>query len=413
MKLNRIAIIGGGAAGLFAAASLTNTVDNEVTVFEKNEYTGKKLMITGKGRCNVTTSCDREEFFKNVPVNSKFLYSSFNSFSNQDTIEFFENLGLELKIERGQRVFPASDKAKDVRDTLLNRAKALGVNFVYSSVLDVDKTDNTFFIKTKSRTYEFDKVIIATGGVSYKSTGSTGDGYTFAEKFSHKIVTPKPSLVPFICKEKWCYGLMGLGLKNISLKIIDKENKKTVYEDFGEMLFTHYGVSGPVILSASSHLRNLSEQKEKYVLVIDLKPALDSEKLDKRILSDFSLNINRDFSNSLSDLLPSKLIPVIIELSGISPKKKVCEITKVERNRLVSLLKNLTLTIVGTRPINEAIITSGGVSVSEINPKTMESKLVSGLYFAGEIIDVDAYTGGFNLQIAFSTARAAITNAEI
>lgn len=413
MLKNKIAIIGGGAAGLFAAASVTDTENNEITVFEKNKFTGKKLLITGKGRCNVTNSCHINEFFQNIPVNPRFLYSSLNSFTNLDTIDFFEELGVELKTERGGRIFPQSDKASDIRDALLNRAKKLGTKFVFESVVSIEKTSDVFSVITKSKAYSFDKVIIATGGVSYPLTGSTGDGYKFAKTFSHSLVPPKPSLVPLVCKEKWCRELMGLSLKNVSLSIVDTRTNKVVYEDFGEMLFTHYGISGPMVLSASSHIRDLSECFDVYEAHINLKPALDEVTLDKRLLSDFNNCKNKDFQNSLSGLLPAMLIPVMVRLSGIDKHKKVNEITKEERRKFAELLRNLTLTIHTARPIDEAIITSGGVSTSEINPKTMESKLVQGLYFVGEVIDVDAYTGGFNLQIAFSTARAAINAAQI
>lgn len=409
MPNKRIAIIGGGAAGLFAAASYTPSADNEIYVFEKNKYTGKKLLITGKGRCNVTNACEQSDFLKNIPVNPKFLFSSFYTFSNNDTISFIEEIGVPLKVERGSRVFPVSDKAVDIRNGLHKKAENNGVQFIYNEIEKIEKINDVFSVKTKSEEYKFDKVIIATGGISYPLTGSTGDGYKFAKSFGHKIISPKPSLVPLVCKDKWCAELMGLSLKNISFKIINSTNSRVEYEDFGEMLFTHYGISGPVVLSATSFVRSF--ENSNMLAVIDLKPALTLEQLSKRILSDFNNNKNKDFQNSLSQLLPSKLIPVIVKLSEISPHKKVNEITKEERLKLVELIKNLTLHISGTRPISEAIITSGGVSVLEINPKTMESKLVDGLYFAGEIIDVDAYTGGFNLQIAFSTAYAAITSA--
>ncbi len=410
--MNRIAIIGGGAAGLFAGAVANVSDDNTITIFEKNDYTGKKLLITGKGRCNVTNACTTEEFFQNVPVNPRFMYSSFNSFTNYDTMDFFESLGVPLKTERGNRVFPQSDKASDIRDALYDKAKKQ-CRFIFQKVESLEKKNDVFLVRTRDACYEFDKVIIATGGVSYSLTGSTGDGYRFAKELEHSVVAPKPSLVPLTCGEKWCYELMGLSLKNTALKIINTQNNKVVYEDFGEMLFTHYGISGPMVLSASSHLRQLSKSQGTYVAHLDLKPALDYPQLDKRLLSDFEKYKNKDFQNSLSDLLPSKLIPIIVRLSGIDKHKKVNEITKAERRALAELLKDIKLTIVSTRPINEAIITSGGVSVSEINPKTMESKLVSGLYFAGEVIDVDAYTGGFNLQIAFSTAYTAINSAKI
>ena len=403
----RVAIIGGGAAGLFAAANADN-LDCEITLFEKNKFCGKKLLITGKGRCNVTNSCEISDFFKNIPINSKFMFSSLNSFTNNDTIDFFEGIGVPLKVERGGRVFPVSDKAADIRDALLKKAK-LNTTIKNCEVKDIKK-EECFKVITNEGEYEFDKVIIATGGASYTLTGSTGDGYKFAQSLGHTIVEPKPSLVPVVVKEKWCSDLMGLSLKNISFRIIDK-NKKAVFDDFGELLFTHFGLSGPVVLSSTSFVRNLSKSNGDYSAVIDLKPALSPEQLSKRILTDFSQAKNKDFCNSLSDLLPSKLIPIVVSLSGINPRKKVNEVTKEERLNLVELLKNFKLTIMDTRPIEEAIITSGGVSITEINPKSMESKIVKGLYFAGEVIDVDAYTGGFNLQIAFSTAKAAILSA--
>lgn len=405
MNKLKIAIIGGGAAGLFAGANSGTEMD--VTIFEKNKFTGKKLLITGKGRCNVTTSCDSEAFFRNIPVNSRFMYSSFNSFNNIDTMDFFEKLGVELKVERGDRVFPVSDKASDIRDALYRKCLENGVRFVYQEVKSLKKTDDVFLLSTSVGDFEFDRVVIATGGVSYPLTGSTGDGYKFSADFNHTVVPPKPSLVPLVCREKHCRALMGLSLKNTALTITDPDGK-AVYKDFGEMLFTHYGISGPMVLSASSHLRNIGEMQ--YTAHLDLKPALDKEALDKRILSDFSENKNRDFHNSLTRLLPSKLIDTVVLLTGIPPRKKVNEITKAERQTLVELLKDFTLTITATRPISEAIITSGGIATSEVNPKTMESKLVRGLYFIGEVLDVDAYTGGFNLQIAFSTAFAAIEN---
>lgn len=409
MLNKRIAIIGGGAAGLFAAASYTPNNNCEIVVFEKNKYTGKKLLITGKGRCNVTNASEQSDFFKNISVNPRFLFSSFCSFSNYDTMSFFEDIGVPLKTERGNRVFPASDKAVDIRNALHKKAESNGVKFIYKEIKQISKNASSFTVHTHDNEYSFDKVIIATGGISYPLTGSTGDGYKFAQSFGHGLVAPKPSLVPLVCKEKWCSALMGLSLKNVSIKIINNATSSVEYEDFGEMLFTHYGISGPIVLSATSYVRNFDSADLS--AVIDLKPALTSDQLSKRIVSDFNENKNKDFQNSLSQLLPSKLIPVIVGLSGISAHKKVNEITKTERLNLVDVIKNLTLHISGTRPISEAIITSGGVSVTEINPKTMESKIVDGLYFAGEVIDVDAYTGGFNLQIAFSTAYAAISSA--
>lgn len=413
MDKNKIAIIGAGAAGLFAAASFTNNESNSLTVFEKNHFSGKKLLITGKGRCNVTNAASTSDFFKNIPVNPRFMYSSISSFTNFDTIDFFEGLGVPLKTERGERVFPISDKASDIRDALLNKAHKNNVEFVYKRVNSVSRHHDGFLIATDDKEYIFDKVIIATGGVSYPLTGSTGDGYEFAKKLNHTVTETSPSLVPLVCSGNLCKELMGLSLRNVALKIYDTRIGKYVYDDFGEMLFTHYGISGPMVLSASSHLRDISSSPDAYVAHIDLKPALDADKLNSRLLSDFDKYKNKDFQNSLKDLLPSKMIPVIIRLSDIDKHKKVNEITKEERHRIISLLKDFSLTIHSARPISEAIITSGGVNVSEINPKTMESKIIPGLYFAGEIIDVDAYTGGFNLQIAFSTAYAAINSAMI
>ena len=400
----KIAVIGGGPAGIMAAASAASS-GADTLLIEQNSYLGKKMGITGKGRCNITNACDIRDFIANIPVNGKFMHSAFYAFSNDDMINLLKRYGVETKIERGNRVFPVSDKAKTVVDALKAYAKDSGVRAMQDKVLSVKKLENTFCLKLEKRGKLFaDKVIIATGGASYTATGSTGDGYIFAQNLGHTIIAPTPSLVPLTTEGNIAKKLMGLSLKNVSIKITDEKSKK-LYEDFGEMLFTHFGVSGPVILSASSHIRDFSDRK--YTLSIDLKPALDEDALDKRILRDFSSELNRDFINSLDELLPKKLIPVVIELSGIPERKKVRDITKGERLALVHLLKNFTLTINGARPINEAIITSGGVSVKEINPKTMESKIVSGLYFAGEVIDVDAYTGGFNLQIAYSTGHLA------
>ncbi|MBR4891148.1 MAG: NAD(P)/FAD-dependent oxidoreductase [Clostridia bacterium] len=404
----KVTVIGGGPAGLMAASS-ASLMGADVVLLEHQSYLLRKLGITGKGRCNITNATDMSEFIGNIPVNGKFMHSAFYAFTNEDMIELLEKYGVETKVERGGRVFPVSDKAKSVVDALKQYAKDSGIKVVYDGAVSVSKTENGFNTKLKSgKVITSDKVIIATGGMSYPQTGSTGDGYRFAKDLGHNIVTPKPSLVPLTTKGNLPQKLMGLSLKNISIKITDENNKK-VYEDFGEMIFTHYGVSGPVILSASSHLRDFGERK--YTLSIDLKPALDEIALDKRILRDFEKEINRDFINALDALLPQKLIPVIVDLSNISPRKKVRDITKAERMSLVSVIKNLTLEITGTRPIAEAIITSGGINVKEINPKTMESKIIDGLYFAGEIIDVDAYTGGFNLQIAYSTGYLAGTSA--
>lgn len=400
----KIIVIGGGPAGLMAASAAAS-MGSQVMLIEKNNYLCKKLGITGKGRCNITNSADMSEFIRNIPINGKFMHSAFYNFNNQDMIELLSRYGVETKIERGGRVFPKSDKAKTVSDALKKYAKDMGVYVLFDSVVNVEKNDSHFSIALKSgKKLSCDKLIIATGGVSYPQTGSTGDGYRFAESFGHTIISPKPSLVPLTTRGTVAANLMGLSLKNVSIEITD-ENQKKVYCDFGEMLFTHYGVSGPIILSASSHLRDF--KNKHYTLHIDLKPALDEVTLDKRILRDFEKLQNRDFVNSLDSLLPQKMIPIIIKLSNIPERKKVHDITKAERQSLIHAIKNLSFEITGTRPIAEAIITSGGVDVKEINPKTMESKLVSGLYFAGEIIDVDAYTGGFNLQIAYSTGHLA------
>jgi predicted Rossmann fold flavoprotein len=411
MSRNRIAIIGAGAAGLFAAASADIQDNNEIVVFEKNAFVGKKLLITGKGRCNVTNDCDLQEFLSNIPQNSKFLYSALKQLSTRDTIDFFESIGVELKTERGKRVFPLSDRASDIRDALYNKAKANGVKFMFESVKGIIVQEDGFVVETFKSKYQFDKVIISTGGISYPRTGSTGDGYTFAKLFGHTVTPLYPSLVPLVSGDRFVKDLMGLSLKNVRLKIITKENGKEIWNDFGEMLFTHFGISGPLVLTASSYVRDIYSSNNKYIASIDLKPALSEEELDRRILSDFNKFKNKDFINSLSDLLPSKLIPIIIKLSGIPERIKVCEIKKSDRKNLVNLIKNFNVSISSTRPIDEAIITSGGIKLSEIDPSTMQSKLVPNLYFAGEILDIDGYTGGFNLQIAFSTARAAINSA--
>ena len=404
----KIAVIGGGPAGLMAAAAAAG-FGAKVTLFEHNTYLGRKLGITGKGRCNITNAAHITEFISNIPINGKFMHSAFYNFSNQDMIDLLSRYGVETKTERGGRVFPTDDKAKTVTGALKAYAKDMGVLVKFEGVKDIQKKEDGFLITLASTaTQPYDKVILATGGVSYPQTGSTGDGYRFAKKLGHTIIPPKPSLVPLTTRGELAQSLMGLSLRNVAIQITDENNKK-IYTDFGEMLFTHYGVSGPIILSASAHLRDFS--KKKYTLSIDLKPALDEQTLDKRILRDFEKEQNRDFINALDALLPKKMIPAIVALSKIPPHKKIRDITKQERQGLVFAIKNLTLEITGTRPIAEAIITSGGVTVKEINPKTMESKLVPGLYFAGELIDVDAYTGGFNLQIAYSTGHLAGSSA--
>ncbi len=406
MSNGTVAVIGGGPAGMMAAATAAKN-GKKVVLFEKNAFLGKKLLITGKGRCNITNDADISDFIKNVPVNSSFLYSAFYGFTNRDMIELIESLGVATKVERGGRVFPVSDKAKDVVNALAKYVLDSGAKVVKVAVskVIVNEDGTKTVVLVDKRGIRCDSVIIATGGASYPLTGSTGDGYRMAKELGHTVTELKPSLVPLVVKEDYISDLQGLSLKNVSVSLNLKG--KVVYEDFGEMLFTHYGLSGPTILSASSHMRKDGE----YSVSIDLKPALDTGALDKRVLRDFEQMKNKDFINSLDELLPKKLIPVIVKLSGISPHKKVNEITKEERANLVSLIKNLRFDIKGFRPISEAIITSGGVNVKEINPGTMESKLVRGLYFAGEIIDVDAYTGGFNLQIAFSTGYLAGKNA--
>ena len=402
--INKAIVIGGGPAGMIAAGTLAKSI-KKVILIEKNKFLGKKLRITGKGRCNITNNADIEDFIANVPTNSRFLYSAFYSFTNQDIINLLNNLGVETKVERGERVFPASDSAKDVADALKKYALQKNVELINCEVLDILVENSTVTgVKTTKGKMDADAVILATGGKSYPLTGSDGKGYRIAEKLGHTIITPKPSLIPIVTHEKWVSDLMGLSLKNIKISVFNQKGKK-IYTDFGEMLFTHFGISGPVVLSASAHMKNI--EKENYKISIDIKPALDSEKLDKRICRDFEEFKNKHLINALDELLPKALIPVIIKLSGIDPHKSVNSITKEERLTLLKNIKELTLSAKAFRPIDEAIITSGGIKVSEINPSTMESKIVSGLYFAGEIIDVDAYTGGFNLQIAYSTGYLA------
>ena len=404
MTNNKVIVIGAGAAGLMAAGFAAQ-YGADVTLIEKNKRVGRKIMITGKGRCNVTNNCDLQTFINNVPVNDRFLYSALSGFLPEDTIFFFEALGLPLKTERGNRVFPVSDKAVDVVDTLYKFIKEYGVNIVCDTAKALIIEDSAVKgVKCASDTFYGDRVIICCGGKSYPRTGSTGDGYTLAKQAGHTIIPPKPSLVPLQSPNSDCKDMQGLSLKNVSLKITDK-NKKTVYSDFGEMLFTHFGMSGPMILSASSKIRNFDNGA--FTAEIDLKPALSEEQLDKRLQNDFVKNANKDVSNSFSKLLPRKIIVPVLKRWGVPFDKKCHSVTKEERHRLCKILKCFTVEISGFRPIEEAIITSGGVKVSEINPKTMESKLVENLYFAGEVIDVDAYTGGFNLQIAWSTGRLA------
>lgn len=399
--MRKIIIIGGGAAGLIASATAAKRGE-DVTVIEKNSRPARKVMITGKGRCNVTNACfDLDDLINSVVTNKRFMYSAFSSFMPYDTIALIEEMGVPTKIERGNRVFPESDKAVDIVDALVKNAKQSRVKFVEGTVTSFNTENNV--IKSVNladcTTVNGDAFAICTGGLSYQSTGSTGDGYRLAESVGHSITDIEPALISLVASNGFVPKLQGLSLRNISIKLLDGE--KEIYSDFGEMLFTHYGVSGPVILSASSHMTHPKEHN--YKIVIDLKPALDEQTLDKRIQRDFAENTNKDFINSLSKLLPNKLIPVIVKLSGIEPSEKVNQITKPQRQNLVHLLKNFTVNISDFRPINEAIITSGGIDVKEINPKTMGSKIIDNLFFAGEVIDVDAYTGGFNLQVAFST----------
>lgn len=407
--MSKVIVIGGGPAGMFAAYFAAKN-GHSVTLLEQNEKLGKKLYITGKGRCNITNASDMEELFKNVCSNAKFLYSAFYSYTNEQVIEFFEEHGLPTKIERGNRVFPVSDRSSDVIATLAKTLKEAGVVVkLYTRVSELitvgteDKEIKGVRLENGEK-ISADAVILATGGISYPSTGATGDGYRMAEELSHKIVEPTPSLVPFEVKEDYAKELQGLSLKNVAIQIMDE--KKVLYKDFGEMLFTHFGVSGPMILSASAMIKPANFQSPKK-LYIDLKPALDEDTLDKRVLREFEEAKNKQFKNSIHKLLPTKMVPVIIELSGIDPDKKVNEISKEERKNLVKLLKAMPLTITGLRGFKEAIITKGGVSVKDVNPSTMESKKVKNLYFCGELLDLDAMTGGYNLQIAWSTGYLA------
>ena len=437
----KVIVIGGGPAGMMAAISSAEN-GNEVTLLEKMPSLGRKLCITGKGRCNITSSLDMSEFIKNIPGNGMFLYSSFNNYSNQDIIDFLATQGLQAKEERGNRYFPVTDRAQDVLNCFIKRLKELNVRILLNTrVTEIvpkgtgflgseencqqdpaplailptrpGPNGNNFIIKTDKKDFLADKVILATGGKSYSSTGSNGDGYELVKRLGHTVTDIKPSLVPLECFEKEeARALQGLSLKNVEINIVDKTKNKVIYNDFGEMLFTHFGVSGPIVLSGSAHLvryKNIDElfKNKNIELTIDFKPALSEEKLDERILRDFGELKNKQFKNSLDKLLPQKLIPVVIRKTGINPEKKVNEITKEERKKIVQELKHFIIHLKDFRPIEEAIITSGGINVKEINPKTMESKIVKSLYFAGEIIDVDAYTGGFNLQIAYSTGFTA------
>ena len=404
--MSKVIIIGGGAAGMFAAVHASDK-GHEVHLFEKNEKLGKKLYITGKGRCNITNACDVEELFQAVIGNPKFLYSSFYTYTNQDVIDFFENEGLATKIERGNRVFPVSDHSSDVIRTLSEAMRKRGVQVhLNQKVEKVLQKDGTFdgIVLEDGKTVKGDSCIIATGGLSYPSTGSTGDGYRWAEALGHKVTEQSPGLVPLETKESWVKALQGLSLRNVNVTVLD--GRKKYYEEFGELLFTHFGVSGPTVISASSVVGQMLKRKE-LTLTIDLKPALSEEQLDKRLLRDFEEQKNKQFKNALGGLFPSKLIPVMVELSGILPEKQVNAVSKEERHSLVHLIKNFAMTLTGIRGYNEAIITRGGVSVREIDPGTMESKKVKNLYFAGEVLDLDAVTGGYNLQIAWSTGYMA------
>lgn len=410
--MSRVAVIGGGAAGLMAASKAAEN-GAEVILFEKNKRPGRKICITGKGRCNITNKCSNDVFIRNVVSNPRFLYSAINAFNTDDTIDFFEYLGVSTKVERGNRVFPVSDKALDVANAMEKSARKSGVRFICETVIkDIlyDESGVKGVVDSRGNTYEADAVIVATGGKSYPQTGSTGDGYSFARKLGHTVIPPKASLIPLECGGddlEDCASMQGLGLKNVGVKLL--KDGKEIENDFGELLFTHFGLSGPTVLSLSAHINDV--ENGKYSVSVDLKPALDEQKLNIRLQRDFDKYSNRELVNSLGDLLPSSLIPVVIRRFGECSELRSHSVTKEQRQRLVEILKDLNFEITGLRPINEAIITRGGISVGEINPKTMESKIVSGLFFCGEVLDVDAYTGGFNLQIAFSTGYVAGENA--
>lgn len=405
--MSNVVIIGGGAAGMAAAIGAAGA-GHQVSVYEKNEKLGKKIYITGKGRCNVTNGCDVEDFFGHVVTNGKFLYSAVYGFTNQDVMDLLEECGCPLKIERGERVFPVSDKSSDVISALAGKLRkervSVSLNEPVKEILTEDGRVAGILLEKSGRRVSADAVIVATGGLSYPATGSTGDGYRFARELGHTVTALSPALVPFVCAEEDVKRLQGLSLRNIEVTV--RNGKKTLWKEFGEMLFTHFGVSGPVVLSASSYAAKVIK-KTPLLMEIDLKPALSKEQLDARVLRDFSEAKNRQFKNALNHLYPSKLIPVMVERSGIDPEKQVNEVTAAERARLVELTKAFRVTLTGLRGFNEAIITQGGVQVKEVNPSTMESKLVRGLYFAGEVLDLDAVTGGYNLQIAWSTGMLA------
>lgn len=418
-KIN-IAVIGGGAAGLMSACIASEYDGAKVTLFEKNRsekkmksekycdnaYLGRKLLITGKGRCNVTNACDTEEFMKNVTVNAKFLYAAINAFDSSSTMKFFEDGGTKLKTERGNRVFPESDRAIDILRVFKQKIKDNGVRVINKKVINIDKNGEVFEVKTEEGSFSFDRVIVCTGGMSYPQTGSTGDGYKFAKSFGHTVKDITPSLVPLECyNADACSDMAGLSLKNVKLTIMDKDKKKSVYSNLGEMLFTHFGISGPLVLSASAHMKKFTSKK--YRADIDLKPALDLQKIESKLVKLFAENSNKNLENVLISMLPKSMVCVFCEYCGLSPETKPNSINKQQRRVLAEAFKCFSFEISAFRPVSEAIITSGGVNTKEINPSTMESKLINGLYFAGEIIDVDAYTGGFNLQIAFSTAYLA------
>jgi predicted Rossmann fold flavoprotein len=409
-----VIVIGGGPAGMMAAITAAE-YGNNVTIIEKNSDFGKKLLITGKGRCNITSSLYMSEFIKNTPGNGQFLYSAFQNYTNTDIIDFLKNQGLEVKEERGNRIFPVTDKSIDVLNCFKSKINELKIKKLFNTRVQKILVQNgeVLGVRTEKEIIQTDKIILATGGKSYPLTGSTGDGYLIAKNIGHKVTEIRPSLVPLVIYEKnECKEMQGLSLRNVGIKIIDESKNKLIYEDFGEMIFTHFGISGPTILSGSAHLVRYKEidnlmKEQKIKLQMDLKPALTEEQLDERILRDFKEFKNKQFKHALDKLLPQKMIPIVIEKTKINEEKRVNEITKEERRNLVKVLKKFELTIKDFRPVEEAIITSGGINIKEINPKTMESKLVKGLYFAGEIIDVDSYTGGFNLQIAYSTGYTA------